>query len=74
MYNGYYHCRLCNAIYKSCGTGSEKIMMNCMLQVTNSILKPNDPEPQCPDMISIHFCDDGSKGISDFIGFKCEES
>ena len=55
MYNGYYHCRLCNAIYKSCGTGSEKIMMNCMLQVTNSILKPNDPEPQCPDMISIHF-------------------
>ena len=23
MYNGYYHCRLCNAIYKSCGTGSE---------------------------------------------------
>ena len=72
MYNGYYHCRLCNATYKSCGIGSENTMMNYMLQVTNSILKQKNPEPQCPDMISIHFCDDGSKGVADFVGFKKE--
>lgn len=72
-YKGYYHCRLCKKEYYSCGTGDLGMVMKCMAQVTNSILAPNPPIIQCPEIIDVHFCADGSRGVADFIGFKKDE-
>lgn len=72
-YKGYFHCRLCESTYFNVVTGSEKTVMNCMLQITDSIIKPDPPEVMCPSLIDFHFCEDGSRGIADFIGFRKEE-
>lgn len=70
MYNAYFHCRLCDKIYYSCGTNSEQIVLHSMCYLTNSTLSIKELPSQCPNKFEIHLCEDGSYGMADFIGFK----
>lgn len=72
-YNGKYKCRLCGKTYKHCMTGDKDIVLQSMFYVTDSILKDVEKLPiQHPEKHSIHFCDNGSFGVADFIGFEVE--
>ncbi len=68
MYIAKYKCRLCGKEYESVITG-EVLARRCMYQTVYGI---KSGEPLCPTIYEMHHCDNGSFGISDFLGFKKE--
>lgn len=69
-YKAIYKCRLCGRIESDCVTGSEAIVNRCMQDVVNGI---DSKQTLFSGKYNIHFCNDGSFGLSDFQGFKAEE-
>ena len=64
MYKGMFKCRLCGAVYENSVTGTKKVAMR---EVETVIIR-NAPE------MTVHFCKNGSFGISDFLGFANDSS
>lgn len=69
--NGYYKCRLCGKEYYSCVTKNADLIRRIM---TDLCIYGSSKELQSPTLIGTHCCDDGSIGVSDFIGFKNEDT
>lgn len=71
-YISVYRCRLCGEEYVEGGTDTGHAAMN---GANEAVLIASGIEPgrlcmNAPTLFSIHHCDGGSYGISDFLGFK----
>lgn len=67
-YNAIYKCRLCGKEFENGKTGEDLAAAATILMASvgnTKNLATGAIEKQC-----CHFCDDGSYGISDFIGFR----
>lgn len=64
MYREIYKCRLCEEIYGSVGTDSEKTAKYVVKKRMS-----NATSPKKPDLTELHICADGSLGVADFLGF-----
>lgn len=72
IYKGYYKCRLCGKEYSDCATGNKNIVDKCMLHIGGVNILEDTVPLGSPDIISTHFCEDGSRGVADFLGFRKE--
>lgn len=64
-YRAIYKCRLCGEEENSMGTGSTALIYKSMLAVTADYLKEAEIT-----LYGVHSCKDGSKGLSDFQGWR----
>lgn len=67
IYTAMYKCRLCGETHSKCATGNKNKAMACTV---GAALDTKVDEPLAPTLISFHFCENGSFGISDFQGFE----
>lgn len=70
IYRAIYKCRACGKEHGNMVTGNEKLAMNDTMA---TVYGWKCDGPIHPTMNDIHLCNDGSFGVSDFIGFKKEE-
>jgi hypothetical protein len=61
-----YKCRLCGEVYTECSYNTSKAITD-----VESIIKGRDGVHL--SLIDIHTCEDGSVGVTDFIGLKNKE-
>lgn len=71
-YISVYRCRLCGKEYAEGGTDTGRAAMNGANEaaLTASGIDPGRLCMNAPTLFSIHHCDGGSYGISEFLGFK----
>lgn len=71
-YISVYRCRLCGKEYAEGGTDTGRAAMNGANEaaLTASGIEPGRLCMNAPTLFSIHHCDGGSYGVSEFLGFK----
>lgn len=71
-YISVYRCRLCGKEYAEGGTDTGRAAMNGANEaaLTASGIEPGRLCMNAPTPFSIHHCDGGSYGVSEFLGFK----
>lgn len=71
-YISVYRCRLCGKEYAEGGTDTGRAAINGANEaaLTASGIEPGRLCMNAPTLFSIHHCDGGSYGISEFLGFK----
>lgn len=71
-YISVYRCRLCGKEYAEGGTDTGRTAMNGANEaaLTASGIEPGRLCMNAPTLFSIHHCDGGSYGVSEFLGFK----
>lgn len=66
IYTAKYKCRLCGKTYGDITTDSEETARAIGFRVICGMEQTNPLEPR---KYGTHYCDNGSLGVSDFIGF-----
>lgn len=71
-YISVYRCRLCGKEYAEGGTDTGRAAMNGANEaaLTASGIEPGRLCMNAPTLFSVHHCDGGSYGVSEFLGFK----
>lgn len=71
-YISVYRCRLCGKEYAEGGTDTGRAAMNGANEaaLTASGIEPGRLCMNAPTLFSVHRCDGGSYGVSEFLGFK----
>ena len=71
-YISVYRCRLCGKEYAEGGTDTGRAAMNGASEaaLTASGIEPGRLCMNAPTLFSVHRCDGGSYGVSEFLGFK----
>lgn len=71
-YISVYRCRLCGEEYVEGGTDTGHVAMNGAIEAAliGSGIEPGRMCENAPTLFSVHNCDGGSYGISEFLGFK----
>ena len=71
-YISVYRCRLCGKEYVEGGTDTGRTAMNGAIEAAliGSGVEPGRMCENAPTLFSVHNCDGGSYGISEFLGFK----
>lgn len=70
-YKAIYKCRFCQKSFKDAITGNKDLAEKVLMSVCYDI--PIN-EPQSPTMYRPHYCENGSMGVADFIGWEKEET
>lgn len=65
-YLAIFKCRLCGETFVAKEAGGRQTALRTAIFASMGKM----PEPNAPTMNDIHTCEDGSIGISDFIGYK----
>lgn len=66
-----YKCRLCGKEYVKCSTGTDRSSLQLAVDIVyraTAIKEPKDGME--PALWELHWCEDGSLGVADFLGFK----
>ena len=70
MYYGIYKCRLCGEQFTERATSTKEVAFDATM---STVLQTKASYPMSPSIIEVHFCDDGSYGIGDFLGMKFKQ-
>ena len=65
-WKGKYKCRLCGKIFVTCMTATESVAKKSVF----GLVIGEKLEVQQPEEKTIHFCENGSFGVADFIGME----